>query len=140
MKIDLIWLKNNKKIRVTFLIGLVLAILGLVILAYSIFDYMSNELILANQSSLLEQWGYYLLWWNNIHSTVIIPTSIILFFLGIAIILIPKIKISNLNDYLKTKKCNIGHTNYVLFVIWIFRNQYNVINKNLHYSKINIKK
>lgn len=103
MKIDLIWLKNNKKISVNFLIGLVLAILGLVILAYSISDYMNNELSLANQSSPLGQWVYYLLFWNNIHSTVIIPSSMILILLGIATILIPHMKISNLNDYLKTK-------------------------------------
>ena len=103
MKIKLIWLKNNKKISFSFLFGLVLASLGLGILAYSLFDFMTNELVLLKYSSSLEQWRYDVQMWNNIYSTIIIPTSIILFLSGIATILILNIKISNLNIYLKTK-------------------------------------
>ena len=119
MKIDLIGLKNNKKTSFSFLFGLVLAILGLIILAYSIFDFITNELVLVNQSSSLEQWRYDVQMWNNIYSSVIIPASIILFLSGIATILIPNIKIPNLNIYIKTKDARWYWRTIILAIITI---------------------
>ena len=84
------WIQNCRKMNFLFMIGLLLINLAIIIWAFSIFELRSNELILTDQvSSLEELWNAEaaLEWWKKTYSTKIIPTTFILFFSGIGIVL-----------------------------------------------------
>jgi hypothetical protein len=84
--------------------GLMLIVLGLAILAYSIYQIEINEFIVSSQNLPFEHWNYsYLQWWKTITSVIIFPATFILIFVGTLIILGSKFELPGLKYYLKTK-------------------------------------
>jgi len=84
----------NIKPNLAKIIGLLLIISALSIWTYSIIELQSNEAILANQKSPIDQvWRAQgaLQWWQNFYSTTIIPATTILILSGIATILVPQL-------------------------------------------------
>lgn len=88
------FIKNNNKLNFTNIIGLLLIISALSIGTYSIIELKSNEVLLANQNTPIEQvWRVQgaLQWWKNVYSTTVIPATIILTLSGIATLLNPQL-------------------------------------------------
>ena len=88
------WKKNHRIQKITLLIGLTLIISALSIWGYSIIELNTNQSILMNQNSTMEQiWKAEgaLQWWTNFYPTTAISVTAVLTLSGIAIILSPKL-------------------------------------------------
>ena len=81
---------NYKKVNLTLYIGLFLITIAMSIWLYSLIELRSNEIMLTTQNlSIEEVWRYEgaLQWWKNLYTTAIIPTTAVLTFSGIAVLL-----------------------------------------------------
>jgi len=88
------WMKNQKKLNLAVLMGLVLIIAALSIWFVSIIEIKGKEIILATQDLRLEEvWRYEgaLQWWKNAYVTTIFPATAILTISGIVTMLSPQL-------------------------------------------------
>ena len=85
---------NITKLNFTLLIGLALIFSAISICVFSVIELKSNELILTNQNSKIEElWQAEgaLQWWKNFYATTIVPATAILTLTGIATVPRPKL-------------------------------------------------
>ena len=108
---------NQKKFNLFILIGLALIVSALSILAFSLIEIKTNELVLTNQNAMMDDlWRAEgaIQWWSNVYATIIVPATTILAVTGIATILSPRLFVMCkrkyvLNNFEKElqKACNV---------------------------------
>ena len=79
------WIKDNIKFNLSVRAGIFLLLVALSVWVISIIELKGNEVMLAQNLPLEEMWRFEgaLNWWKTVYSTVIVPITAILVFLGI---------------------------------------------------------